>query len=70
MTTIYQTSRKSLFYAVCKELKKLVSCEVKNDIKDNVQHTKPYNYNKIIINVIMFLFDQTKAVIMIKSNKF
>ena len=43
---------------------------MQNDIKDNMQHTKPYQYKKIIINVIMFLFDQTKALIMIKSNKF
>ena len=46
-------------------LEKAGSYEVQNNIKDNMQHTKPYNYNKIIINVIMFLFDQTKAVIMI-----
>lgn len=43
---------------------------MQNDIKDILQHTKPYHYKKIIINIIMFLFDQTKALIMTKSINF
>ena len=65
MATIYKTSRKSLFYEVYKGSQKVGSYEVQNDIKDNMQHTKPYNYNKIIIKIIRFLFVQTKAIIMI-----